>query len=242
MVRAILPPVGFILLALLGLLLAGLGWRKARWLTGLGLCASLICAVPAAPEAVLRRLEAGMAFRPAQHGDPLAPQAIVVLGGTMHDNAADAALLSTLEPAGLTMERLRAAAILHKRSGLPLLLSGGDPATNRAMAAMLANELGAPPRWVEDASPTTWENAFYSAQILRGAGIGTVYVVTDGWHMRRALLAFRRAGLAALPAPSTMTAAFALRQEDLMPALKGLRDTYYAAHEIVGNVYYALRR
>ena len=182
-----------------------------------------------------------MAFRAAAPGDRQGPQAIVVLGGTRHLNDPTSALLRDVEPAGLTMERLRAAAILHGRTGLPLLLSGGDAALNKAMLAMLDGELHVSPRWQEENSATTWENARFSAQILRGEGIGAVYVVTDGWHMRRALIAFRRAGLTAWPAPSTMTPDLPFEPAMLLPSARGWLDFYFAAHEFVGGLYYALR-
>jgi uncharacterized SAM-binding protein YcdF (DUF218 family) len=242
MFAALLPPVGFALLALLGLLLGGLGWRNGRRLAAAGLIACLIAATPLTSQILLRTLESGMAFRAATAADAQAPKAIVVLGGTRHLNSSAGALLHDVEPAGLSMSRLRAAAILQRRIGLPLLLSGGDPALSRAMTAMLAEELHVPPRWVEGNSATTWENARLSAEILRGAGIAAVYVVTDGWHMRRALLAFRRAGLIAWPAPSTMTPDLPLESGMLIPSAHGWRDFYWAAHEIVGYAYYALRR
>ena len=241
MVVALLPPVGFILLALLGLLLGGLGWRKGRVLVAAGLLASLIAAVPMVSQVLLRTLESGLAFREIPAGSPDAPKAIVVLGGTRHFNDPQAALLHEMEPAGLSMERLRAAAILQGRTGLPLLLTGGDAALSRAMLAMLGGELHVAPRWVEGKSATTWENARFSAEILRGAGIGSVYVVTDGWHMRRALLAFRGAGLIAWPAPSTMTPDLPFKPDMLIPSPHGWLDFYFAAHEFIGYLTYALR-
>ena len=62
------------------------------------------------------------------------------------------------------------------------------------MADSLRDDFQVPVSWVEDASDDTWENAAFSAEILKKRGIHSVYVVTQGWHMRRAMLAFRHAG------------------------------------------------
>ena len=45
-------------------------------------------------------------------------------------------------------------------------------------------------RWQEDRSADTWETAEFSAALLRPAGISRVYLVTQSWHMRRAMLAY----------------------------------------------------
>jgi uncharacterized SAM-binding protein YcdF (DUF218 family) len=53
-------------------------------------------------------------------------------------------------------------------------------------------------------SLSTYENARYSAKVLFARGAERVGIVTCDWHMRRALQAFRRAGVEAVPlvAPS----------------------------------------
>ena len=63
------------------------------------------------------------------------------------------------------------------------------------MAQSLTDDFRTPPRWVEAKSADTWENARFSADILRAEGITSVYVVTHAWHMRRAVLAFQGTGL-----------------------------------------------
>jgi uncharacterized SAM-binding protein YcdF (DUF218 family) len=53
---------------------------------------------------------------------------------------------------------------------------------------------------LEDRARTTLENFACSGPILRRLGAGRVLLVTDAWHMTRALLLARRHGL--LPEPS----------------------------------------
>ena len=95
--------------------------------------------------------------------------------------------------------------------------------------------------WQEQHSIDTWENAADSARILRQAGIGTVYVVTHAWHMRRALMAFRAAGLHAVAAPVSPAAWPRLRWASLVPRVSAWEESYFAVHEWVGCAWYWLR-
>ena len=82
------------------------------------------------------------------------------------------------------------------------------------MKAALETDFAVPVAWSEDASRTTWENAVFTARLLRPAGIETVVLVSQAWHLPRAIWAFERVGVAALPwpAPRTVLAAPAGRR------------------------------
>lgn len=169
------------------------------------------------------------------------PQAIVIL-------SADGIRLASreIEPGLLTLDRMRAGAALARNSGLPVLVTGGAIyAGKEALATMMARSLqedfGSAPRWVEDRSLDTWENALFSAALLRQAGISRVYLVTHYWHMRRAMLAFRHAGLEVTPS-AVRPAVSAVRWIDLIPQAAAWEESYFALHEWVGLVFYALRR
>jgi uncharacterized SAM-binding protein YcdF (DUF218 family) len=107
------------------------------------------------------------------------------------------------------------------------------------MAQALEQDFGVAPRWLEERSTDTHENAEFSAAILRAAGIERIYLVTHSWHMPRARAAFARAGLAVTPAPTVFTdappwhIAFA-------PSVTALRNSYYALHELLGGLWYRL--
>jgi uncharacterized SAM-binding protein YcdF (DUF218 family) len=109
-------------------------------------------------------------------------------------------------PTGLEMERMRYAARLSKASGLPILTTGGlhygePPSEAAIMADALEKDFGAPVRWREGESRTTWENATMTAAILQPLGIKRVVVVTQGWHMPRSVWSFEKAGFTVVPAP-----------------------------------------
>jgi uncharacterized SAM-binding protein YcdF (DUF218 family) len=171
------------------------------------------------------------------------PKAIVILSAdaVRRDRPND------LEPGRLTLERTRAGAALQRRTGLPVLVSGGhvgdsDMSLAGMMARSLHDDFGVPTRWTEDRSRDTWENAAFSAAILKPAGITRVYVVTNFWHMRRALLAFRAAGLDPVAAPVRMPywPPFSLSQ--LVDRTSAWTRSYDSLHEWVGLLYYSVRR
>lgn len=55
---------------------------------------------------------------------------------------------------------------------------------------------------VETRSRSTAENAWETAGLLRGQGIHHAVIVTNHWHMRRALADFRLCGIQATPLAS----------------------------------------
>lgn len=83
-----------------------------------------------------------------------------------------------------------------------LVVSGGivgpPPAEAEVMRRLAVVEGVDPARIVvEDRARNTFENAVYTGRIMRDRGWRRVVVVTDAFHMRRALYAFRRIGLVA---------------------------------------------
>lgn len=81
-----------------------------------------------------------------------------------------------------------------------LVLSGGAPAGMPVEAHLmrdLAVAAGVPSERivVEDASRNTFENAVYTGALMRAGGWRRVIIVTDHFHLARALYVFRRLGL-----------------------------------------------
>ena len=229
----LLPPSSLVLLALLALLVP----RWGRRLAVLMLSALLALSMPSVSALLLASLDPGAVAASGQ------PAAIIVLGGDVE---------RTTDPAqpdigALSLERVRAGAALHRRTGLPLLVTGGlvgdtEVAIGALMARSMTEDFQVPVRWTEAASRDTWENARLSAPMLQAAGIGHVYVVTHAWHMRRSLLAFRQAGLDPTPAPVRQDPVPQWGWSGFLPRASAWQRSYYALHEWVGLLYYQVRR
>lgn len=147
-----------------------------------------------------------------------------------------------------TLERLRYGAWLHRATRLPILVTGGSVfGENVSEAALmqrtLTEDFGVRAAWVESRSRNTYENALYSRAILESAGVRRIVLVTHALHMRRALWAFDRVGVDAIPAPMGYTrgddgGALLL---DLLPSAHGLELSSGAMHEWLGLTWYQLR-
>jgi len=102
-------------------------------------------------------------------------------------------------------------------------------------------EFGATVKWVESASNNTFENARFSQRMLKKAGVQSIYLVTHAWHMPRAQMAFERAGLHVVPAPTGYHTASRAMLIDFVPNPHALGDSYIFFHEVVGAVWYRLK-
>lgn len=232
----ILPPGVLLVLALAGSLRGGRGGRAVALGATLALA---LCATPAADRWLNRALELMV---PA--ADPgLVPRAIVVLSGDYRDFAPE---YGEADVGPATLARLRHAAYLHRRSGLPILASGGGtppgsrPGMGEAMRLSLERDFSVPVRWVEGSSRNTFENAVESARILRAEGIDAVFLVTHAAHMPRAARIFAAAGLLVAPAPAGgIGATGGPGARDFLPAAAALRRTSEAIHEFLGLAWYA---
>jgi uncharacterized SAM-binding protein YcdF (DUF218 family) len=232
-------PTVFIALSLAGALIA-LVWRRAGIVLTLVSSLSLYAAAtPTLSSYLLQRVESTL----PQNVDLGTAQVIVVLGGDVRrGNGAD--IPDTLGP--LSLERVVLGAQAYRRLHLPIVVSGGRVAGAHAsegalMKAALADNFAVPVAWNEDRSRTTWENAVYTARLLQPEKLATVVLVSQAWHLPRALWAFERAGLKALPWPAPRTVLRLGGFGDFLPSLAGLNGTFYALHELIGGAYYRLR-
>lgn len=179
--------------------------------------------------------------------DPLADrrgQAVVVLGGGKYFAAPEYGGADTVD--AQTLLRLRYAARLHHAAGKPILVTGGNPegsatAEAEAMKIVLEREFRAPVGWTETESRTTLENARFSRRILQAAGVRTIYLVTHGWHMPRAQLAFEHAGFQVIPAATGYATGYRLTVLDFMPSARALHHSSRFLHEVIGGAWYRLK-
>jgi len=231
----LLPPLLF---ALLGLGAGLLAWRRgarAGLVAALAAGLVLLLATPALAGLLRWSLEREVAAIPAN----AAPGAIIVLGAEVARGA------EGLEVGALTLERLRAGAALHRRTGLPLLVTGGplrpgETPLARLMARSLAEDFGAPARWVEPLAANTRDNARLSAAQLAAEGIAAAHVVSHGWHLPRARAAFARADFVALPHPVRRATLPDFGPGAWLPRPTALGESWLALREWAGRLVYEL--
>jgi uncharacterized SAM-binding protein YcdF (DUF218 family) len=207
----LLPPGCLLLLAAAGALV---GRRHRHIGRGMVFAAfALLCmlATPLLSTALLASLETGLS---PTHGRDAAG-AIVLLGGGRYRVAPEYDSRDTVSPPSLV--RSRYAARLHKRTGIPLLASGGKP------------------------DGGTLTKAAAMTQLLAPLGIRKIYLVTQAWHMRRAALAFETAGFEVIPAPTGFTSLGPLNPLHFLPTGYGVMQSSLAIHEYIGLIWYRLR-
>lgn len=120
--------------------------------------------------------------------------AIVILG---------AAVWAGGKPSPALERRIQHAAKLYHQGAAPIIIGSGGlgkhPPSEAEIMAKCLVELGVPASSIlsETRSHTTLENATYSARILRRSGGQRVLVVSDRYHLPRAVLCFRTLGFSA---------------------------------------------
>lgn len=167
--------------------------------------------------------------------DTVVPACVVVLGAGLVGKG------SKRRSSRTGLIRLGRAITEARANHLPLLISGGGAASRQGLAseasllAQEANGYGLT-LWLEERSRNTRENARNSAALLRRKGIGEVLLVTDRAHMTRAMLCFRKQGIAVRPAPVERLPAPAW-----MPSAGALLLLPEIWYEWLGLLWYQLR-
>ena len=240
----ILPPGGVVLLGVVGLLM-GRNSLTGRLLTTLSLVLLYLLSTPYISNQLLREVERypALSLTEIRHSEA---DAVVVLGGGRRSKATE---FGGDTANALLLERLRYAAFLSRLTGLPVIPSGGsalaeEPAEAQMAKEILEQEFLVPVAAIEAQSRTTWENATMTAALLRRLAFHKVFLVTHAMHMPRSIAMFQRAGIRAIAAP---TAFYhhndaTTQLSDWLPEPNALRHSYFALHEMLGGVWYALRQ
>jgi uncharacterized SAM-binding protein YcdF (DUF218 family) len=233
-VAFLLPPFGPLLLIAIGLWLASRRRQIGMLLAIAALLFLTVLSLPVVGNALLRSQEVHAPLAP----EALATaQAIVVLGGGSNYAAPE---YGGDTVGRHTLERLRYAAVLQRRSGLPVLVTGGAPFAGRpeanSMQSVLEQEFAVKVRWVETASRDTAENAALSAPFLKDNGIHKILLVSQAWHLPRAVAAFERQGFSVIPAPTGFTTDSPSLLENLLPSAFALERSRTALNELFGRL------
>ncbi len=235
------PPGIFIVLAVIGAILAAKNKKKAS---------AIMCSIDAfLMYALSTGIVASLLLAPLENGYPPIyssrdARAIVVLGGGFNDSSPERGGAGSLTP--VSSMRASYGFELSRSFGLPLIFTGGG-------------YFDAPGRGSEaEAAGRTWE-AFGVAKnritletesldtkgnakgVLSLSGAGPFVLVTSAFHMPRAVLAFKKVGIQVLAAPTDFRAkrsAFTIT--DFLPDTWRLECSRSALHEYAGILYYFL--
>ena len=149
---------------------------------------------------------------------------------------------------GASLERVRYGAYLHRKTNLPILVSGGlagniPPTLAQAMVESLDRDFRVGEVWVEDKSNTTWENALYSKEVLAEKGINKIVLVTHAIHMTRSVEAFEAQGFQVLPAATVLGGKELVLGAGFyywLPNLRALNHVRASLHEYIGLYAYRI--
>ena len=231
----VLPPASLLIVAAVGLILL------RRWPMGAKI---ILVAAWLGLYLVSTPLVAGWLQLAAGTGKAVDPeqlksaQAIVILGGGLRIDSAEFGG-DTL--GRLTLERVRYGARLARATGLPVMVSGGQPpgasrVEAEVMRDSLEQEFGVPVRWVEGASRNTQENARNAAGVLLPQQIRRIALVMHGFDVQRAVAEFRAAGFDVVPAPTLLARPRFDSIGDVLPQAAALHSAYYALYELAGRM------
>ncbi len=243
----LVPPGLLLVLLVAGLLLLRRKPKAGRALVGTGTILFLLLSLAPVSRALT---DLAGDYPPLRLADARAAQAIVVLAGEARyapedriwDGAARNPQSFDDTVGDLTLARLRYGVLLARRTGLPMLFTGGEGGLHhRALAELMQRraigDYGIGARWLETRSRNTRENAQRSAPILRAAGVRTIVLVTDDNHMRRAMREFAATGLRAIPAPVRIPPPIFAGPwgRNLRPGLGAFCSSSLAIYELLGQ-------
>ncbi len=246
----LMPPGGVLLILVLALLLAN-GLRRFAWF--LVLVATLMLYLLSTPW-LSHQLATRLEVIPPLQEVPVVGEderaAIVVLGGGRYTAAPE---YGGDVAGGATMQRLRYAVWLHKRTGFPLLVTGGRPLNealpeSQLMADSLWQDFGISDVWQEDQSVNTWEHAQYVPAILKQKGVTAMLLVTHASHMVRSLRVFEQSaemeGIKVVAAPTAFSVRGAMDRGIAglwRPSAGALSKNVRFLHEWGGMLWYRIR-
>lgn len=246
--KLVLLPPGILLIMLM------IGWIFARKLFGrllllVGIFLLYGLSTPAALDWLASQLESVPAKNLEQIKRAQADAVLIFMAGARQHNpelsGADALSASSLS-------RLDYGLAIHRETGLPLILSGGSvDADTRPIADLgaewLRQRVGIDPVAIDSVSRDTWENAQRSRELIEQLGFGRVILVTHAWHMPRARLSARAAGLDVVAAPFAFIhtppdARGPHTIDSFLPQPYALVGSYRVLHEILGLVWYGFNQ
>ena len=172
---------------------------------------------------------------------------IVVLGGGINEYSPDFGGAPT--PLPDASKRTVYAYLLYKKTGMPVITSGGRRLGLKASTPEgyvlkdLLIRFGVPAEKIiaETDSKNTFENIRSVKKIMKNRGFNKAFIVTSAYHIKRTMWICKIEGLNAVPVPTDYKISRSgYSIESLFPSPLSLYDSAKALHEYFGIVYYRL--
>ncbi|KAA0257368.1 YdcF family protein [Deferribacter autotrophicus] len=173
---------------------------------------------------------------------------IIVLGGGSYDRSPDEHFHASVKPD--PFKRLIYAYYIHKTTNLPILVSGGrvfkseriESEANAMKRVLIKLGVSEFMIFTDTKSKNTYENAFFCKKIMSKLKIKNAILVTSAYHMKRAVLSFKKVNVKVIPAPTDYkTDRTGYNFDSFMPKMSYLYDTWCALHEYIGLIYYSFK-
>ena len=237
MLKSLIQPPG---IQLVMLIIALLCWFRYRQLSFALVLTAVVSLYLLSTAYISNRLMAHLEQNTVLLSTDTDAQAIVVLGTGVLGNTPEFDMAP--QPGALLIQRLRYALLLQKRTGLPLLVTGGSRYginEARVMAQFVEEQRGTV-KWEEAFSRTTLDNARNSSALLKGEGINRILLVTHAWHMPRAKMVFEREHFKVTAAATAKaeTNVSLTKPDAWLPDVRYLRKSQLALHEYIGLIWY----
>jgi len=226
----VLPPGIFVLLFLAIAFLSGS--RRVRKLALFGAFSLYMISVEPVKDLLYYPLES-----PYKVPESIEADAIVVLGGGVYNNGRLKAS---------SYKRLITAFLLHRETGLPLILSGGAsikaiPEAEVMKKLLLAFGVSENKIFADLMSRDTGENARFVSEICRKKNWRRIALVTSAFHMKRASELFKREGFEVIPYPTDFKFEGKYNFYSLFPKYSVFYDSSIAIREYLAIAFYSLR-
>jgi len=189
--------------------------------------------------ALIGSLESGLKLPNDPQGD-----VIILLGERVYPYVPD--IFGTGTPSGIMLNRIIPAAELHKKTGIPIIVTHGiDLKTGYSKASVVKRyliHLGIPDNKIilEEKARNTFENAKYSIKLCAENEFATPILVTSAYHMKRSILSFNKhqKKVVAYPAHFLSWKNRDYSWDSFLPKNKNLRNSSMALKEYLGLVFY----
>ncbi len=237
-----MPPSSLIILMLVGLLLINKKRRLlGKFLIFLGVALLYALSIAQVADEIVKPLEKDF---PPLTDEKIKADAVVVPGG----GSVDLEWLGAASvPNAETFSRLYEGAMIARKLGVPLVLSGGNgepfatklkDADTMAQAA-LAMDIPRKQIIVEDVSRNTLENSHAVRKLVKG---DRIVLSTSAYHMRRAKAMFAKRGFTVIPAPSSFLAQTRkFTAASLIPRVSSLSRSTTGIAEWVSLLWWSIR-